>query len=108
MPNILTLDHEDHILGNVAGVIPHPLQGAENPHHRHTAGNVAGIFHHERQQRPRGRLVFLIYPLVFLHDPQRLLGIETGKGVQGIVQHAKNMIANVAHFHVPTRRLTFL
>ena len=107
MANILTLGHENHVLGDVAGVVTNALECAQYPHHHHATGDVAGIFHHEGQQSPGRSLILFIDLLVFFHDAQGLLGIQPGKGIQGIMQHAEHVGADVADFHVTPGSLAF-
>src|SRR5262249_6908564 len=45
--DVLSVDHIDHVLADVLGVVADSLQRAHHPHYVQRAANRAGIFHHE-------------------------------------------------------------
>src|SRR5690349_4689660 len=58
--HILAVDHVDHVLADVLGVIADTLQGTHHPENVQRATNGARVFHHEGDALALDRLVFLI------------------------------------------------
>ena len=107
MAHILAFHQIDHLFADIAGMVADALQGAQGPDDVEHPGNGPRIFHHEGDQRAHGAAVFQIHFFIFGGHGQRFLGIEAGKGIQGIAQHVAHMVTDVTHLNITAGRFAF-
>ena len=103
MAHILAFHQIDHLFADIAGMVADALQGAQGPDDIQHPGDRAWIFHHEGDQRAHGAGVFHIHFIIFGGHGQGLLGVEAGKGIQGVTQHITHMVTDMSHFHITAR-----
>src|SRR3712207_7657827 len=66
MTYVLAFDQEDHILGDVAGMISDAFERARGPRCLQRTADGAWILHHVRDDLTHDGLVFTIHHLLFL------------------------------------------
>src|SRR5882672_11080943 len=101
--DVLAMNHVDHVLADILGVIADALQGAHDPHDFERAPNGARVLHHEGDALTVNRLILLVHHLVFARGLERRLGIHTGKRVERVMHHLSDLTAQVFHFAVLVR-----
>src|SRR3984957_1889829 len=65
VPNVLAVNHIDHVLADILSVIADALQRAHDPHDFERAPNGARVLHHEGDALTVNRLILLVHHLVF-------------------------------------------
>src|ERR1700736_2556015 len=101
--DVLAVNHVDHVLADILGVIADTLQRAHDPHDFERTTNGARVLHHERDALTVNRLIFLVHHLVFARGLERRLGVHAGKCVERVVHHLRDLPAEVFHFAVLVR-----
>src|SRR3981189_2381947 len=101
--DVLAVDHVDHVLADILGVVPDTLQRAHDPHDFERAPNGARVLHHEGDALPVNRFIFLAHHLVLARGLERRLGIHAGKCVERVMHHLRDLPAEVFHFAVLVR-----
>src|SRR5258708_16918529 len=101
--DVLAMNHVDHVLADILGVIADTLQRAHDPHDLERATNGARVLHHEGDALTVNRLILLVHHLVFPRGLERRLGIHAGKRVERVMHHLRNLSAKVLHFAILVR-----
>src|ERR1700680_1542513 len=101
--DVLAVNHIDHVLADILGVIADALQRAHDPHDFERAPNGARVLHHEGDALTVNRLILLVHHLVFPRGLERSLGIHAGKRVERVMHHLRDLSAEVFHFPVLVR-----
>src|SRR5688572_23747639 len=103
--DVLAVNHVDRELADILGVIADTLECAHHPHDFQRAPDRARILHHESDVLALDRLVFLVDLAVAARHLERLVRLEAGKGMQCIVHHFGDQLAQVADLAVIVGRL---
>ena len=106
--DILPLDHEDHHLGDVGGVVGDALQRFRDVVELHGAGDRRRVFDHEGQQFPLDLDVQVIDETVVLADLDRQIGVAAHKGIQRLLDHHLGPVGHAGDVDVRFERRLFV
>src|ERR1700692_3759686 len=101
--NVLAVNHIDHVLADILGMIADALQRAHDPHDLERTPNRARVLHHEGDALTVNRLVLFVHHLVFLRSLERGLRIHTGEGIERVMHHLRDLPPQVLYFAVFVR-----
>src|SRR5450631_560626 len=101
--NVLAVNHINHVLADILGMIPDALQRAHDPHDLERAPDRARVLHHEGDALTVNRLVLFVHHLVFLRSLERGLRIHAGEGIERVMHHLRDLPPQVLYFAVFVR-----
>src|ERR1700676_1619119 len=89
--NVLAVNHINHVLADILGMIADALQRAHDPHDLERAPNRARVLHHEGDALTVDRLVLFVHHLVFPRSLERGLRIHAGEGIERVMHHLRDL-----------------
>ena len=98
MPYVPTMRHIDDVFADILGMITNALQRTHHPHNIQRAPNRARILHHERYALAMDGFVFFIDNAILFRCLERLVSVESGEGIKGVVYQLLNGTPQVFHF----------
>src|ERR1700730_8573916 len=98
--DVLAVNHIDHVLADILGVIADALQRAHDPHDLERAPNRARVLHHEGDALAVNRVIFFVHHLVFPRGLERGLRVHAREGIERVMHHLRDLPPQVLYFTI--------
>jgi hypothetical protein len=92
---VLAVDHVDHVLADVLGVVTDALQSPYHPHHIECPADGARILHHEGDALTLDGLVLLVDQSILAGDTQCRLDVHARERIERRVHHVRDDAAEM-------------
>jgi len=99
MPDIDAFHQEQHVLGDVGGMVRDPLQAPGNPDQIEGLGDVPRILFHKADQLVVGGCAETVYGIIGSEDAAGHIGIVRHESVEALTNHGLDQGRHMADIH---------